>query len=73
MPEIICEWSAFWHVAGWGNLFTVAVAIIAIGLIAWFDLRTLRSADEKFHQGRIDARNDNPRGDIAAFMDAVEQ
>jgi hypothetical protein len=77
MPEIICEWSAFWRVVtgwwtpGWGNLFTVAVAIIAIGVSAWFNLRTLRSADKKFQQGRIDARNDKLRGDIAAFMDAV--
>ena len=73
-----------WYTPGWGNLFTVAVAATAIGVSAWYNRRTLRNANEinqrtldntneKFHQGRVDARNDKLRAEIAGLLDALSE
>jgi hypothetical protein len=55
---------------GWGNLFTVVVAVAAIAVSAWYNRRTLRNANAIFDQGRIDARNDKLRAEIAGLMGA---
>jgi hypothetical protein len=78
--DIVCAWSAFWDgvidwkwTPGWGNLLTVTVAIAAIGVSAWYNRRTLRSTNEKFIQGRVDARNDKLRVEIAGLLDAISE
>jgi hypothetical protein len=73
-----------WYTPGWGNLFTVGIAAAAIAVNAWYNRRTLRSANEKFEQnrndanekfrqGRVDARNDKLRAEIADFLEAISE
>ncbi|ASW91972.1 hypothetical protein [Mycobacterium marseillense] len=80
MEEIFCACDAFlegvidWEwTPGWGNLFTVLVAAAAIGVSAWYNRRTLRSTDEKFVQGRIDARTDKLRQAVAGLVSDIEE
>lgn len=69
-------WSSFWDAVtgwwtpGWGNLFTVLVAVAAIVVSAWYNRRTLRNANAMFNRGRIDARNTEFRKEIAGLMSA---
>ena len=50
---------AAWHyTGGWGNLFTVTVALIAITASVVVSVITLRRNTSHFEQSRIDTRND---------------
>jgi hypothetical protein len=68
-------WERFtgWWTPGWGNLFTVLVATAALGIGAWFNIRTLQRTDDRFTQGRIDARNDKLRVAIAGLFSALSE
>ncbi|WP_139331273.1 hypothetical protein [Mycobacterium sp. IS-1264] len=76
----LCEfWHAVWngvtgwYTPGWGNLFTVAIAAAAIAVNARYNRRTLQSADERFQQGRVDARNDKLRVELAAYLSDLDE
>lgn len=66
------DWSTFWDsvtgwwTPGWGNLFTVLVAVAAMAV----SVRALKNANKVFNQGRIDARNTKLREEIAGLMSA---
>jgi hypothetical protein len=68
-----------WHyTAGWGTLATLIVAILALissmlfnTVAAVFTVVTLRRTAAQFRQGRLDARNDKLRQEIAAYNAAA--
>ncbi|MCV7114017.1 hypothetical protein [Mycolicibacterium setense] len=62
-----------WWTPGWGNLFTVGVATLAVMVSARHNGRTLRRAGEQFKQARRDTRNDKLRVEIAALLGAVSE
>jgi hypothetical protein len=63
---------AEWHYTeGWGNLFTVTVASIAIITSVVVSAITLRRNAWQFEQSRLYARNDKLRAEIAAFSNAL--
>lgn len=63
-----------WHrlpfrvTAGWLGLGTVAVAVIAIFVNSTYSRRTLETSAGQFQRGRIDARTDKLRAEIAALI-----
>lgn len=66
-------WLTGWWTPGWGNLFTVAIASAALGVGAWYNRKTLTRTDERFAQGRVDARIDKLRAELAALLSASGQ
>ena len=65
---------AGWHYTlGWGNLFTVTVATIAIIASVTVSVITLRRNSIHFEQGRIDARNDKLRAEVIDLISALSQ
>jgi hypothetical protein len=63
-----------WHyTVGWGNLFTVAVALIAIMASVTVSVITLRRNASQFEQSRIDARNDKLREEVIDLISALSQ
>jgi hypothetical protein len=48
-------------------LGSIVVGVLAVVVSAIFNVATLRRSGLQFHQGRIDARNDKLRAEIAAF------
>jgi hypothetical protein len=63
-----------WHYTlGWGNLFTVIVASIAIIASVTVSVITLRRNASQFEQGRIDARNDKLRAEVIDLISALSQ
>nr|WP_325499857.1 hypothetical protein [Mycobacterium sp.] len=65
---------AGWHYTlGWGNLFTVTVASIAIVASVTVSVITLRRNASHFEQGRIDARNDKLRAEVIDLISALSQ
>ena len=65
---------AAWHYTlGWGNLFTVAVALIAVIASVAVSVITLRRNTSHFEQGRIDVRNDKLRAEVIDLVSALSQ
>ena len=65
---------AAWHYTlGWGNLFTVTVAVFAIVASVTVSVITLRRNASHFEQGRIDTRNDKLRAEVIDFISALSQ
>jgi hypothetical protein len=65
---------AAWHYTlGWGNLFTVTVALIAVTASVIVSVITLRRNASHFEQGRIDARNDKLRAEVIDLISALSQ
>lgn len=65
---------AAWHYTlGWGNLFTVAVALMAITASVVVSVITLRRNASHFEQSRIDARNDKLRAEVIDLISALSQ
>jgi hypothetical protein len=65
---------AAWHYTlGWGNLFTVMVALCAIAASVTVSVITLRRNASHFEQGRIDARNDKLRAEVIDLISALSQ
>jgi len=65
---------AAWHYSpGWGNLFTVTVALIAIIASVVVSVITLRRNASHFEQSRIDARNDKLRSEVIDLISALSQ
>jgi len=44
----VWDWLTGWYTQGWGNLSTVAIAALAIGVSAWFNLKTLNQSKAQF-------------------------
>jgi hypothetical protein len=65
---------AVWHYTlGWGNFFTVTVALIAIAASVIVSVITLRRNASHFEQSRIDARNDKLRAEVIDLVSALSQ
>jgi hypothetical protein len=65
---------AAWHYTlGWGNLFTVMVALIAIMTSVVVSTITLRRNASHFEQSRIDTRNDKLRAEVIDLISALSQ
>jgi hypothetical protein len=65
---------AAWHYTmGWGNLFTVTVAVFAIVASVTVNVITLRRNARHFEQGRIDARNDKLRAEVIDLISALSE
>jgi hypothetical protein len=65
---------AAWHYTlGWGNLFTVVVALCAIAASVTVSVITLRRNASHFEQGRIDARNDKLRAEVIDLISALSE
>ena len=63
-----------WHYTlGWGNLFTVTVAVFAIVASVTVNVITLRRNASHFEQGRIDARNDKLRAEVIDLISALSE
>jgi hypothetical protein len=66
--------SGVWHYTlGWGNLFTVAVALIAIVASVTVSVISLRRNANQFEQSRIDVRNDKLRAEVIDLISALSQ
>lgn len=68
---LIWDWITGWWSPGWGNLFTVVVALAAVGVSAWFNRKTLANAQHQFAETRKDARTDKLRTEIIAYVAAL--
>jgi hypothetical protein len=65
---------AAWHYTlGWGNFFTVLVALCAIVASVTVSVITLRRNTSHFQQGRIDARNDKLRAEVIDLISALSE
>jgi hypothetical protein len=65
---------AAWHYTmGWGNLFTVTVAVFAIVASVTVNVITLRRNARHFEQGRADARNDKLRAEVIDLISALSE
>jgi hypothetical protein len=53
------------------DLGSIVVGVLAVIVSAIFNVATLRRSGRQFQQGRIDARNDKLRAEIAAFNVAL--
>ena len=68
----IRNYAAAWHYTmGWGNLFTVTVAAIAVIASVTVNVITLRHNASHFEQGRIDARNDKLRAEVIELISSL--
>lgn len=66
--------AAAWHYTlGWGNLFTVTVALIAIMASVAVSIITLRRNASHFEQSRLDTRNDKLRAEVIDLIGALSQ
>jgi hypothetical protein len=74
LAENTIQAHAAWHYTlGWGNLFTVTVALIAVTASVIVSVITLRRNAAHFEQGRIDARNDKLRAEVIDLISALSQ
>jgi membrane protein YdbS with pleckstrin-like domain len=73
-PDDTIHAYAAWHyTVGWGNLFTVTVAVIAIIASVTVNVITLRRNASHFEQGRIDVRNDKLRAEVIDLISALSE
>lgn len=71
--DTIHAYAAWHYTMGWGNLFTVTVAVIAIVASVTVNVITLRRNASHFEQGRIDARNDKLRAEVIDLISALSE
>jgi hypothetical protein len=71
LDDVWDAWDEFHVAIAWGNIATVTVAIAAIIVSAWFNVRTLRSADDRWRQERLDTRDDKLRAELATLLATV--
>jgi hypothetical protein len=71
--EAIHAYAAWHYTLGWGNLFTVTVALFAITASVTVSVITLRRNADQFEQSRIDARNDKLREEVIDLISALSQ
>jgi hypothetical protein len=65
---------AQWHYTmGWGNVFTVTVALIAVVSSVVISVITLRRNASHFEQSRTDARNDKLRAEVIDLISTLSQ
>jgi hypothetical protein len=66
-------YAAWRYTLGWGNLFTVTVALIAIMASVTVSVVTLRRNASQFEQRRIDERNDKLRAEVIELISALSE
>jgi hypothetical protein len=66
-------YAAWRYTLGWGNLFTVTVALIAIMASVTVSVVTLRRNASQFEQRRIDERNDKLRAEVIDLISALSE
>ena len=71
--DTIHRYAAWHYTGGWGNLFTVTVALIAITASVVVSVITLRRNTSHFEQSRIDTRNDKLRAEVIDLISALSQ
>jgi hypothetical protein len=71
--DTIHAYAAWHYTQAWGNLFTVAVALIAITASVVVSIITLRRNASHFEQSRIDARNDKLSAEVIDLISALSQ
>jgi hypothetical protein len=72
-PDSINAHAAWHYTVGWGNFFTVIVALFAIMASVTVSVITLRRNTDHFEQGRIDVRNDKLRAEVVDLISALSQ
>jgi hypothetical protein len=71
--DTIHRYAAWHYTGGWGNLFTVTVALIAITASVVVSVITLRRNTSPFEQSRIDTRNDKLRAEVIDLISSLSQ
>jgi hypothetical protein len=71
--DTIHAYAAWHYTLGWGNLFTVTVALIAVTASVAVSVITLRRNASHFEQSRIDTRNDKLRAEVIDLISALSQ
>ena len=71
--DTIHRYVAWQYTLGWGNTFTVTVALVAIVASVVVSVITLRRNQIQFEQSRIDARNDKLRAEVIDLISALSQ
>jgi hypothetical protein len=71
--DTIHRYAAWHYTGGWGNLFTVTVALIAITASVVVSVITLGRNTSHFEQGRTDTRNDKLRAEVIDLISALAQ
>jgi hypothetical protein len=71
--ETIHAYAAWHYTPGWGNFFTVTVAVIAILASVCVSAITLKHNANQFEQHRIDARNDKLRAEVIDLISALRE
>lgn len=66
-------WTTGWWTPGWGNLFTVVVALAAVGVSAAFNIATLRRSVAQHRQVRTDATTDKLRNELVEYFTGIER
>ena len=69
--DAIHQYSAWQYTVGWGNAFTVVVAVVAIISSVVVSVITLRRNTSHFEQSRLDARNDKLREEVIDLISAI--
>lgn len=71
--DAIHRYSAWQYTVGWGNTFTVVVAVVAIISSVVVSVITLRRNTSHFEQSRLDTRNDKLREEVIDLISALSQ
>jgi hypothetical protein len=71
--EVIQAFAAWHYTAGWGNFFTVAVAVIAIIASVRVSAITMKHNANQFEQRRIDKRHDRLRAEVIDLISALSE
>lgn len=61
----------FRYTPGWGSLATVTVALIAVGVGAWFNYRAIKKSDERHRIDRHDDFNTQVRAAVVTLLGAA--
>jgi hypothetical protein len=71
--DTIHRYVAWQYTLGWGNTFTITVAVVAIVASVAISVITLRRNENEFEQSRIDARTDKLRAEVIDLISALSQ
>jgi hypothetical protein len=71
--DAVHRYVAWQYTLGWGNTFTVTVALVAIVASVVISIITLKRNESQFEQSRIDARTDKLRAEVIDLISALSQ
>ena len=71
--DAIHRYWAWQYTVGWGNAFTVVVAVVAIISSVVVSVITLRRNTSHFEQSRLDTRNDKLREEVIDLISALAE